>query len=123
MTRAASCAGALAHQSGKAAEGSVARYYSDRGLQMVARRWRGTAGEIDLILRDGADLIFVEVKKSRSFAQAALRVGPRQVARLLAAASEYLAGEPAGLDTPMRFDVALVNAVGEVDVIENALAA
>lgn len=123
MTAAARHAGARSHHAGQAAEGSAARHYLQRGLQPVARRWRGVAGEIDLILRDGSELVFVEVKQSRSFAQAAVRLGPRQVARLLQAAAEFLAGQPSGLDTAMRFDVALVNAMGEVEVLENALGA
>ena len=51
---------------GHAAEASVARHYEDRGIAICARNWRGITGEIDLIGRCGDDVIFVEVKKSRS---------------------------------------------------------
>ncbi len=112
--------GETGYHAGQAAELCVARYYEQRGYTLAHLRWRGTAGEIDLVLREGDDLIFVEVKKSRSFAQAALRVTPRQQARIFAAAEEYLAHEPAGTLTNLRFDVALVNAHGAVEVIENA---
>jgi len=99
----------------------VARRYCDAGATVAARRWRGKAGEIDLIFRDGARVIFVEVKASSTRDRAAVALGPRQIARLYRAAAEFLAGEPAGQDTETRFDVALVDAPGRIEVIENAL--
>ncbi len=47
--------GAVSYYAGLTAEGIVARQYRDRGFQIVANRWRGCAGEIDLIVTDGAD--------------------------------------------------------------------
>lgn len=117
----AALAGAVGHRAGLAAEAAVAGHYLRRGLDIVAERWRGTGGELDLVARDGAELVFIEVKKSRSFARAAERVTPRQAARLFDAAAEFVAGEPAGQDTPMRFDVALVDGLGRIEVLENAL--
>ncbi len=106
---------------GQAAEDAVLRHYEARGLTLAKARWRGEAGEVDLILRDGDDLVFVEVKHSRSFESAAARLLPKQVARLMRAAEEFAGGEPKGLLTEMRFDVALVNGQGEVHILENAL--
>lgn len=115
--------GAMSYHAGLAAEAAVAGHYRRAGHSVVAERWRGTGGEIDLIVRDGAALVFVEVKKSRSFARAAERVTPRQIRRLFATASEFLAGEPDGQTTDVRFDVALVNGHGQIEVLENALCA
>lgn len=106
---------------GHAAEEVVARHYQERGLQLAEQRWRGKAGEIDLIFRDGAVLVFVEVKKSKTFDAAAARLQPKQVQRLMKAAEEFAGGEPAGLLTDMRFDVALVDGQGQVHILENAL--
>ena len=106
---------------GQAAEANVAREYERQGMRVAHQRWRGRSGEIDLILRRNDEVIFVEVKKSRSFHRAALRLQPRQMARLLAAGEEFLGGEPRGLLTDARFDVALVNDSGAVEIIENAL--
>ncbi len=49
---------------------SVGRYGEDRaveflrrlGYSIVARNWRGTSGEIDIVARDGQCLVFAEVK-------------------------------------------------------------
>nr|WP_245398578.1 YraN family protein [Oceaniglobus trochenteri] len=103
-----------------AAEDRVAAAYERRGHAVVARRWRGRGGEIDLIARDGNGLIFIEVKTSASLAQAAQRISDRQARRLFAAASEYLARMPLGQATEMRFDVALMDGAGQIDIIENA---
>lgn len=113
--------GAVAHHAGLAAEAGVARHYQRRGLRVEAHRWRGRGGEIDLIARDGGEIVFVEVKKSRSMAAAAAHLSQRQMRRLQQAALEYLVGEPAGQNTPMRFDVALVDAMGRIEVLENAI--
>ena len=112
--------GLVSYHAGLAAEGSVEGHYVRAGHVVVQRRWRGAGGEIDLIVRDGDSLIFIEVKKSRDFARAAERVSERQMQRIYATASEFLAGEANGQDTDVRFDVALVNGVGEIQVIENA---
>ena len=114
--------GLVSYRAGLAAEDAVARHYSDAGQVLAATRWRGASGEIDLILRDGASVIFVEVKKAATHAEAALRVTSRQTARICAAASEFLAGEPNGQNTESRFDVALVDCYGRIEVLENAFA-
>lgn len=116
--------GAVSYRAGLAAEDAVARRYAGGGGQIAARRWRGQSGEIDLVIRDRAgDVIFIEVKQSRSHAEAAEHLGPRQMRRIWSAATEFLAGEPLGQDTPVRFDVALVDGLGRIEVIENAFAA
>lgn len=115
--------GALAQQAGLAAEEIVAGTYARRGLPVVRRRWRGAGGEIDLIARQGDGLVFIEVKKGRSFDAAAQRLGARQIGRLCDAAAEFLAGEPRGQNTDVRFDLALVDGQGAVRVIENAFMA
>jgi putative endonuclease len=115
--------GLVSHLAGLSAEAIVARRYSDSGRQIAARRWRGSSGEVDIIVREGARVVFVEVKKARTHAAAAARIGARQMARLFATAAEFLGGEPRGSLTETRFDVALVDAQGRVEVIENALMA
>lgn len=112
--------GAVGYHAGLLAEDAVAEDYRRRSHDIAARRWRGQSGEIDLIVRDGAVVIFVEVKKSKNLATAATRLARHQMDRICGAASEFLAGEPRGQLTDVRFDLALVNGIGAVHVIENA---
>lgn len=115
--------GARSYQAGLAAEALVEQMYERSGRQVCARRWRGASGEIDLIARDGAQVIFIEVKQSRTHAQAAEHLSERQMARIYGAASEFIGKEPAGQLTPVRFDVALVDGRGQIEILENAFAA
>lgn len=112
--------GRVAYSAGCLAEGSVARAYVDQGHELIAERWRGRGGEIDLILRKDDEYIFVEVKKSARHAWAAERISTRQITRICNAAMEFCGRLPGGLLTAMRFDAALVDQFGRVEIIENA---
>lgn len=112
--------GLTAYHAGLCAEDIVAQDYARRGRPVAHRRWRGQGGEIDLIAREGDCVVFIEVKKSKTFDAAALRLGRRQMDRLCVAASEFLAGEPRGQLTHMRFDLALIDGRGAMQIIENA---
>ncbi|WP_370628964.1 YraN family protein [Celeribacter sp. PS-C1] len=113
--------GRKAYDFGLSAEASVARLYQNRGYDLLEERWRSSAGEIDLIFRKGAEVVFVEVKASKSFAAAASHLGPKQIGRLCAGAEAYIGALPTGLLTPMRIDLALVDGIGQVEILENAL--
>lgn len=112
--------GSVSYHAGQAAEFRVATEYERRGCMIAHRRWRGTGGEIDLIARDGETLVFIEVKKSASFEMAAARITHRQVKRICASAAQFLDNEPGGQLTNVRFDAALVDCTGAVQIIENA---
>lgn len=115
--------GRTAYHAGMAAEDCVARAYIAAGYRLVAERWRGRRGEIDLIFSTIKGVVMVEVKASKSFSSAAAHISPSQVKRLYATAEEYLATLPSGNLTDVRFDVALVDQTGALDIHENAFAA
>ncbi|PRY80700.1 YraN family protein [Marivita geojedonensis] len=108
------------YHAGVSAEQAVARHYQDRGAVLRETRWRGRSGEIDLILSEGDRVVFVEVKKSRTHAQAVQRVTARQIGRIMRSAEDYLGRCPAGALTDARLDVALVDAEGRIDILPNA---
>ena len=114
--------GALAFHAGLAAEHCVADLYRDRGCHLLAERWRCAYGEIDLIFQNPqtGGLIFAEVKKSRSSAAAAARVTRAQIRRIHNAALLFVADQPRGQLTEMRFNAALVDMTGVVEIVENA---
>ncbi|MBC7476740.1 MAG: YraN family protein [Pseudorhodobacter sp.] len=115
--------GAVSYHAGRCAEDQVAQHYTRMGRPILARRWRGISGEIDVIARDGDAVIFIEVKQSNTHAAAVDHLCERQMQRICLAASEYLGGEPDGLNTSARFDVALVDAMGRIEILQNAFAA
>ena len=114
--------GRTAYYAGCAAEDCVARHLERGGRSILARRWRGAGGEIDLVCREGDQIVFVEVKKARSFEIAVQRVSRRQAMRVLSAAEECLAEIAPGAMTDCRVDLALVDATGAVEIVENAFA-
>lgn len=114
--------GVVSYHAGVAAEDLVATDYARRGFSLREQRWRGPGGEIDLIFEKAGALVFVEVKKARDFAVAAARITARQMDRIAASAACYLAVMPSGQDTEMRFDAALVDARGALEIRENAFA-
>ena len=88
---------------------------------MLARRARTEAGEIDMVAERDGLLAFIEVKARPSLAEAAFALGPRQRARLVAAAECWLAENPGGHGAAgIRFDVLLVAADGTVRRIADA---
>ncbi|MBV8656429.1 MAG: YraN family protein [Burkholderiales bacterium] len=93
---------------GDAAERVAEAYLVKQGLKVVARNWRCRHGELDLICRDGAALVFVEVRSraSSQFGGAADSITPHKQARLIAAAQLYLSG--LGRVPPCRFDAVLL---------------
>ncbi|MDT3707069.1 MAG: YraN family protein [Thiobacillus sp.] len=105
---------------GQDAETRAAAFLQSHGLKLVARNWRCRFGELDLVMRDGATLVFVEVRlRSRSdFGGAAASVTPAKQKRLLAAARQYLAA----LKTlpPCRFDVVALTTNAAPEWIRNA---
>ena len=81
-----------------------------RGYAILERRYRTRHGEIDIIARDGATLVFVEVKAraSREFGGAAAAVKPMKQRRVVQMAVDYLAlRRLAG--SPCRFDVVAID--------------
>lgn len=114
--------GRTAYLAGRAAENGVVRHYQSLGAVVVAKRWRGPAGEIDLILRHAGQLIFVEVKRSKTHERAAEYLRPTQMKRIAQSAEIYSMAQNNGVMPHFRIDVALVDGVGRVKVIENALA-
>lgn len=114
--------GAVSYYSGLAAEEQVAAHYMRSGCRIAAQRWRGKyGGEIDLIARDGERVVFIEVKRARTHAQAAERLSQRQMLRILRSAEEFLANEGCDEKTDVGYDLALVDGGGRIEVLENAL--
>lgn len=100
------------NQSGKLAELLAAMYFIVQGFWVVRRNFitgRGTgAGEIDLIVRRGKLLVFVEVKKRSDLERAAYAIAPEQQRRIWRAAENFIKNNPQYSDYNLRFDAFLV---------------
>lgn len=106
---------------GKAAEEVAETFLQQKGLKLVERNFRCPYGEIDLIMRDGETLVFVEVRFRRNnhFGGAAMSITPSKQQKLSCSAEHYLQIHGS---TACRFDVVLMQATEQnaVEWIQNA---
>lgn len=93
------------------AEELALRFLLDRGLALVTRNYRSRRGEIDLVMREGEALVFVEVRYRRNgaFGAGAETVDWRKRSRLAASAAHFLHTHPGASRLPCRFDVVSVD--------------
>lgn len=84
------------------------RWLEGKGLHFIAANVRGRGGEIDLIMKDGEVIVFVEVRyrQSSRFGGAAASVTLAKQHKLLQTAHLWLARHNGSFDTvDCRFDV------------------
>ena len=94
---------------GVSAESFAAILLAAKGYRTIARRWKSPVGEIDLVVKRGRLIVFVEVKARKALDQAAESVLVRQRRRIVAAAEVWLAAHPEHAGYDMRFDAVLVS--------------
>lgn len=97
-----------AYRKGQDAEHDAAAMLTRRGYEILSRRFRSPAGEIDLVASNGAHLAFVEVKARRNRDDAAWSVTPRQQRRIADAAGYWLQSFPEYQDRDISFDAVLI---------------
>jgi putative endonuclease len=107
-------------QQGHEAEQQARAHLQRRGLKLVEANYRCRGGEIDLVMRDGATLVFVEVRQrsSASHGGAVASIHGEKKRRLVCAARTYLlrfADPP-----PCRFDVVAVDGAA-LDWLSNVI--
>lgn len=97
---------------GQATERQAQRFLERRGLETLDRNYRCRRGEIDLIMRDGDALVFVEVRYRGANARggAGESVDRRKQSKLIATALHYLQHRRAQRNRPLRFDVIAADA-------------
>ena len=90
------------------------------GLVLVEVNFLCKGGEVDLVMRDGETLVFVEVRQraDRSAGGAAASITPAKIRRLVRAAQFYLMRFAA--PPPCRFDVVAIDA-GQLEWLRNAI--
>ena len=91
---------------GDRGERAAARYLRRLGMRVLTRGYRTPLGEIDLIVRDGPTLVFVEVK-TRTQGNPAEAVNLAKQQRLTLAALHFLRRYDV-LEAPCRFDVVAI---------------
>jgi putative endonuclease len=107
-------------QQGQAGEDRALLFLQERGLCLVEANFQCKLGEIDLILRDGPVLVFVEVRQRAQgrYGGAAASITPAKVRRIVRAAQYYLLRFPRV--PPCRIDVIAIDAA-HLDWLRDAI--
>jgi putative endonuclease len=110
--------------SGKTGENAAAKYLKNKGYKILAKNFRKTYGEIDIIAQKGENITFVEVKtrKSDAYGTPAEFVTIKKQKRIIKAAYTYI--QEKDLDAEFTFDIVEVyfdgRKVTQINHIENA---
>lgn len=113
---------------GAAGEGLARRHLEDLGYTFFAANWRYPGGELDLVMRDGDVLVFVEVKTRRGehLGAAEESISAAQTRRLVRASQTFLAKQPDLAEAFWRIDLLAITlspsgAVSRLTHIPNAV--
>lgn len=110
---------------GKLAEQAACEYLQTKGMRLLTQNYRAAAGEIDLIMQDKEDIVFVEVRsRSRTdYGSAAETINQIKKRKLIKTAMHYLQIKNCLYKVHSRFDVVAIHHHGDtmqIDWIKNA---
>lgn len=108
-------------ETGQQYESQALAYLQQQGLTLLKRNYHSRFGEIDLIMRDGQQLVFVEVRyrRSRSFGGAIYSISAAKQRRIAQTAQSYLQGRRDDRSS-CRFDVIAIDANTDINWITAA---
>lgn len=89
---------------GQRAEWAAALLLMLKGYRVLERNYRVRGGEIDLVMRRGATVVFVEVKARPRLDDALEAITPRKRQRINRAARVWLTRHPAAARSVLRGD-------------------
>lgn len=106
---------------GDQAEQQALQYLQQQGLTNVCSNFRCKVGELDLVMRDGAALVVIEVRyrKSAQFGGALASITRQKQSRIIAATQHYVIINRLS-HLPIRFDVVALSGDGSIHWIKNA---
>lgn len=108
---------------GKSAEDLARAHLEAKGFRFLRANHRTRFGEVDLVMKDGDTLVFVEVRARgrEDYGRAAETVTPAKQRKVVMAALDYVKSEGRAKDA-LRFDVVAVGPAG-VEHLPNAFGA
>src|SRR3990167_8303956 len=92
---------------GKAAEQKACEFLLKQGLTLISKNYRCKQGEIDLIMRDGQDIVFIEIRlrTNKNFGSAIESINESKQKKILRTAIHFLRGRQWLHTKNCRFDV------------------
>lgn len=107
---------------GKFIEDKARHYLEQQGLKLLTRNFLCKTGEIDLIMQDKNDLVFIEVRyrQSDDYGDGIESITWHKQEKLINAANTYLNKYKISDNVGCRFDVVAVSAKHPIDWIKDA---
>lgn len=105
---------------GQKAEERACSYLISQGLKLLARNYRCSRGELDLVMKDGEHVVFIEVRyrTHSQFGGGIESITRSKKAKLVATALHYLQAHRLGNRCPARFDVIAMAPSNDTDGIQ-----
>ncbi|MCV6636755.1 YraN family protein [Candidatus Albibeggiatoa sp. nov. NOAA] len=99
------------HERGRWAEEMAYQYLTKHGLSLIRRNYRCRSGEIDLVMKHGRTLVFIEVRyRARDhFGTSAESIDERKQQRLYKTAEHYIQNCHDCEQLACRFDAVLIS--------------
>ncbi|MBQ4519639.1 MAG: YraN family protein [Bacteroidaceae bacterium] len=96
------------YELGKKGEEEAANFLTKKGFYIMHRNWRCGKLELDIVARDGDEIVFVEVKTRRNtyFGYPDEAIDDRKIRRIVSAAGAYV--RYYSINLPIRYDVVSV---------------
>ncbi|PIX62142.1 YraN family protein [Candidatus Uhrbacteria bacterium CG10_big_fil_rev_8_21_14_0_10_41_26] len=103
---------------GNKSEDLAAKYLKNLGIKILERQFKTKIGEVDLIGKDGNEIVFVEVKarKSNEFGYPEESVTPKKLEKIARVAEQYLRLKKIE-DQPFRIDVVAIEQIDKQNII------
>lgn len=100
---------------GSIGEDEAVKFLESKGCRVIARNYRSRTGEIDIVVTDGGELVFVEVKRWSSFGVEDLEyaINGLKMKRIIATSKKFVYEHPEFEGFQLRYDVVLVRANGD----------
>ena len=100
----------------------AADYLQQQGLILLSSNYSCRFGEIDLVMREGKTLVFVEVRQrsTNQFGGAAMSITHAKQKKISLTAQSYLQKHG---DSACRFDVVLIDGKRHIEWVRNAFEA
>jgi putative endonuclease len=98
-----------AEKRGRRAERAATWFLRLKGYRLLASRFKTPVGEIDLVMRRGRTIVFVEVKERPDEAAGLDAVTAKARRRIARAADYWLAGHPDAAGFDLRFDIVVAS--------------
>lgn len=109
------------NNAGLAAEKIAATFLTQKGLKLVTQNYHCRYGEVDLIMKEGNTLVFIEVRlrSNSTFGNAAESITLQKQQKLIATAQHFLQTHQ---DCACRFDAILMDKVhfNHIEWLRNA---